>query len=82
MQCDNCDVMLENEVERKLHENNYQFGCEDCRLCFKSEHQYDVHELNEHPEVFYAHHNISDPAVRQFTKNFRNWFNFVLNILL
>ena len=70
-QCENCKDLFETNSTLKLHADQYQFGCEDCSICFTSEESFDRHELAEHPETFYTHHPIPNTVIQNSTK-----FNF------
>ena len=48
-ECDNCHEVFENETELNKHNEKFEFGCEDCSICFTSKLMYDHHELEKHP---------------------------------
>ena len=53
-ECENCHTKFVSTTELDQHNESYQFGCEDCGICFTTKEEYDFHELEKHPETGYA----------------------------
>ena len=57
---------FENETELNKHNEKFEFGCEDCSICFTSKLMYDLHELEKHPDSNYARDIIPQTTKLQF----------------
>ena len=72
-ECDNCQKVFENKEELKDHNEIYQFGCEDCYLCFTSKYYADLHELelHNHPDNCYVRDHIPNSTKLEFAAGAR-----------
>ena len=63
-QCDNCQEVFEstNQLEKHIEEN--EFVCEECKLCFLSEYDYDLHEHEIHCQSYHTY-NLVSPRTKQ-----------------
>ena len=66
-QCDNCRKVFETGEQLEHRKEIYQFGCEDCHLCFTAKYHFVIHELKEHPETVYALSVIPHMTIDQAT---------------
>ena len=69
--CDNCGKNCESIVELENHNEEHQYGCDDCYLCFTSKYIADLHELEMHPGTTYARDHIPDTTKIQFAAGHR-----------
>ena len=72
-ECNNCHRVFENKAELEKHNETYQFGCEDCFICFTSKFYADLHELELHddPENCYVRDHIPNSTKLQFAVGVR-----------
>ena len=66
-QCENCRQSF--EIEENLQK--YEFGCDECYICYKSKFHVDLHELEKHPDTTYARDHIPYPTKLQFAAGCR-----------
>ena len=64
--CDNCNVDFETSNQLQHHNETYQFGCEECFICFTSKFYADLHELEKHPGTTYARDHIPNSTKLMF----------------
>ena len=62
---------FENEEKLQEHQDNYEFGCDECYICYKSKFHVDLHELEKHPDSTYARDHIPYPTKLQFAAGCR-----------
>ena len=72
-ECDNWHKVFETKQKLEHHNDEYQFGCEDCFICFTSTFHADLHELDKHPDTCYASDHIPPFTKLQFAAEVR-WF--------
>ena len=72
-ECDNCQRVFESKAELEGHNEIYQFGCEDCFVCFTSKFYADLHELelHNHPDNCYVRDHIPNSTKLQFAAGVR-----------
>ena len=73
VKCDSCCEVFESQDLLNEHIEKYEYTCEDCRLCFSSEYEHDVHEHTEHPSDYFKYNKVSprtkQNAIRYLTAN-------------
>ena len=71
--CDSCREVFECQDLLNKHIEKYEYACEDCRLCFSSEYEHDLHEHAEHPGDYFKYNKVSprtkQKAIRYLTDN-------------
>ena len=68
-ECDNCHRKFGNKPDLDKHNEEYQFGCEDCEICFTTKQNFDFHELEKHPESSYARGIIPQETRLQYAES-------------
>ena len=66
--CETCQKTFEDEDEFKLHDS-FQFCCDECSICFSSQIAAHLHELDAHPDSFYARTYIPESTKQMFTSS-------------
>ena len=54
VKCENCSEAFQAYELLKKHNEEHQFVCDDCFMCFTSQFHADLHELEKHPDSVYA----------------------------
>ena len=67
--CEFCDQTFETKGELKEHNDSHEFCCEECQICYKTQLESDLHELEVHPGTHYANNYISHSSKILFAKN-------------
>ena len=70
-ECDNCHKKFTTEEQLKHHDETYQYGCEDCSICYQSTNLFDLHELAEHPNTHYALNIIPHSTKLQYDRSYK-----------
>ena len=70
-ECENCHTKFTTEVQLKHHDEIFQYGCEDCNICYQSTYLFDLHELAEHPDSHYALSIIPHSTKLQFARSYK-----------
>ena len=71
LQCENCRQSFKNEEKLQEHQDNYEFGCDECFICYKTKFHVDLHELEKYPESTYARDHIPYPTKLQYAAGCR-----------
>ena len=58
-------------MELDHHNELYQFGCEDCGICFTTKLKFDFHELEKNPKTGYARDIVPQATKLQFAEGLR-----------
>ena len=53
LKCESCHETFENEDQFNEHDSA-QFCCDECGICFRTQIIADLHELEVHPNTYYA----------------------------
>ena len=64
VKCDACRELFESQELLNEHMEIFEYGCEDCELCFSSEFEHDVHEHAVHPTEYFTYNKVS-PRTKQ-----------------
>ena len=67
--CEFCDQTFETKGGLKEHSSSHEFCCEKCLICYKTQLESDLHELELHPGTHYANNYISHSTKILFAKN-------------
>ena len=70
-ECENCHTKFKTESQLKHHDETFQYGCEDCSICYQSTYLFDLHELAEHPDSHYALSIIPQSTKLQFARSYK-----------
>ena len=54
VKCEYCSKTFQTNEMLKKHNEENQFGCDDCFICFETQFHADLHELGKHPDSVYA----------------------------
>ena len=53
-QCETCLTFFMSKHLLDEHNDDHNFCCDDCYICYKSQEEADLHELAVHPDTHYA----------------------------
>ena len=70
-ECENSHTTFGSQTELDQHNAKYQYGCEDCGVCFTSNEKFDFHELEKHPETGYVRDIIPQATKQRFADGLR-----------
>ena len=54
LQCDTCYKIFESLDDLEKHDAMHQFCCDQCNICYTTQVDADLHELQVHPDESYA----------------------------
>ena len=60
-----------NKIQLEDLNNENQWGCDECFICYTSKFYADLHELEEHPDTSYVRDHIPTSTKLQFAAEVR-----------
>ena len=70
-ECDNYHRKFETKIQLEDHNDENQWGCDECFICYTSKFYADLHELEEHPDTSYLRDHIPTSTKLQFAAGVR-----------
>ena len=70
-ECENCGKTFESEGKLQEHIERYEFGCDECQICYTTKFHVDLHELEKHADSTYARDHVPYTTKLQFAAGCR-----------
>ena len=67
--CDTCNQTFTN-ADDFIEHDSYQFCCDECGICYRTQIESHFHELQVHPDSYFANTYILESTKQAFKKKF------------
>ena len=72
LNCENCGKIFHTKDAFKSHNDEHEWGCEDCSVCLTSKYLFDLHEMEYHPDsTSYIRDHIPESTKKLFETGHR-----------
>ena len=68
IKCENCRELFGTRHLLEKHVEDYEYICEECSSCFKTQYDYDLHEYSEHQEDYFKYNQVTPTTKLQRTR--------------